>query len=464
MHRDLSQALGRALARELVYSSGISGTAFNTLDAATSSAAGTVHPIGAGAATLDALTSAGWGTHTDAALEFDYQHGVMDPRMTVTRSGSAWTFDSTGTLVSVAANTLRIWHDPTTLQRLGFLQEESRTQSIKNSSATGGVAGTPGTVPTGWSAYSSGSGISRDLAYGTENGMPYAQIRIYGTASGVISGVLLSFVGAGDIPASNGQTWTGSLYIKQTAGASKQVNLTASERDAGGVLLGSTGPTFTATSSYARQTATRINTNGSTALETLEVRFNATNGEVIDATYRIAVPQMELGAWATSPMLTTSAAITRNTDQVAVTSLGAWFNSAEGTMFVDFTPLGIGTLQTTVYFDDTTANERMGIRSSAGANAMLMVDGNVTQAQSTLGTIVAGTAYKSAMGWKLNDVAGCQNNGTVQTDTGCTIPTVTRMYVGSRQTSGTDPHSAIFRKVKIYATRKSNAEIQAMTA
>jgi hypothetical protein len=462
MYRGLSHGLARAVARQLAYSDGITGTAYGTLSAATSTASGTVHPAGTSAASLDALTSTGWATHTDAALEFDFQHGVADPRLTVSRTGSAWTFDSTGTLVSVAANTLRIWHDPITLQRLGFLQEETRTQSIKNSSATGGVAGTPGTPPTGYAAFS-GGGLSRDLAFGTENGMPYTQIRVYGTASGAVASVLLGFVGSGDIASANGQTWTGSVYVKQTAGTGKQLNLTTSERDAGGALLGSSGPNFTATSSYARQTATRINTNASTALETLEVRLNCTDGEVIDATWRFAIPQCELGAWATSPMLTTTAAITRNIDLVSVTSLGAWFNPAEGTMYVDFTPQAIAsTLQTYLYFDDGGANERMGIRSSSTSNSMLAVDGGAALVNATIGTIAAGGNYKCAFGYKLNDFAGAQNGGSVATDTGGTVPTVTAMKIGYRLTNG-EPANAIFRKVKIYTTRKTNAEIQAMT-
>jgi hypothetical protein len=350
---------------------GQTGTAANTLTDATSTATGRFGQTGTAANTLDALTSTGWGNHTDAALEFDFQHGVIDPRISISRAGSAWTVDSTGALVSVAANTVRIWHDPNTLARQGALIEELRTNILLNSTT-----------------------LSTQSV--TVVASPYT-LSFYGTGTVTLSGV----------------SSAGPLV---GTGANDRVSLTFTP------TAGSLTCTVSGTVKWAN---------------------------------------LELGSSATSPIITAGGTVTRNADCPQVTSLGAWFNATEGTMFVDFTPWSIGTLQTYIYFDDGTSNERMGIRSSAGTNAMLVVDGNVTQTTSTLGTVLANTAYKAAMGWKLNDMAGSQNGAAIVTDATATMPTVTAMKIGHRLVSNENTNGVI-RKVKIYTTRKTNAEIVAM--
>jgi hypothetical protein len=351
---------------------GQTGTAANTLTDATSTATGRFGQTGTAANTLDALTSTGWGNHTDAGLEFDFQHGVIDPRISISRAGSAWTVDSTGALVSVAANTVRIWYDPNTLARQGALIEEVRTNLLLNST----------TLST--------QSVTVTAAAHT--------LTFYGTGTVTLSGV----------------SSAGPLV---GTGANDRVSLTFTP------TAGSLTCTVTGTVKWAN---------------------------------------LELGSFGTSPIITAGSTVTRNADAPQVTSLGAWFNATEGTMFVDFTPWSIGTLQTYVYFDDGTANERMGIRSSAGTNAMLVVDGNVTQTTSTLAALTANTAYKAAMGWKLNDMAGSQNGGTIVTDATATIPTVTAMKIGHRLVSSENANGVV-RKVKIYSTRRTNAEIVAMT-
>jgi hypothetical protein len=68
----------------------------------------------------------------------------------------------------------RFDHDPTTGESLGLLVEESRQNLVANSSATGAAIGTPGTLPTGWSAIGGATGLTSEIAaVGTEDGIPY---------------------------------------------------------------------------------------------------------------------------------------------------------------------------------------------------------------------------------------------------------------------------------------------------
>jgi hypothetical protein len=460
MRRDLSQALTRALARELVFSTGISGTAFNTLTDATSTASG-VHTYGTGAATLDSLTSTGWGTHTDAALEFDYTHGVMDPRMTVTRAGTATVVNAAGLIETVAANTIRITYDPVTLARLGYLNEETRvnlalwSEAFDNAAWTKSgatVTANAATAPDGTTgadklAEIAGTSVHQiDQTISVTSGTAYT-FTIYAKAaerSWLRMAAVSAYFGASN------STW---FNLANGTVGTNQGATTASITPAGNGWYRCT---------YTR-TATATNAASNFYINVSDADGGSSYNGVLGSGAYLWGFQAEAGGWATTYIPTTSATVTRNVDLVAVNSLGAWFNPAEGTMFVDFTPQALGTLQTYVYFDDTTANERMGIRSSAATNAMLMVDGGVVQVNSSLGTVAANTACKAAMAWKLNDAAGTQNGAAIATDTGCTIPTVTRMLIGFRLTNS-EPANAIYRKVKVYATRRTNPEIVAMTA
>jgi hypothetical protein len=145
---------------------------------------------------------------------------------TFTRASTATYFDSAGVMQVAASGAPRFDYDPTTLQFKGILLESSRINYIPNSdasSATVGVLGSGGALPTGWSSsVSCGAGITREVvAKGTlANGLNYVDIRIYGTnAAGVQCYPDIYFVGS-SIVASVGQNYTFSVYAQMIAGSS----------------------------------------------------------------------------------------------------------------------------------------------------------------------------------------------------------------------------------------------------
>jgi hypothetical protein len=97
--------------------------------------------------------------------------------------GSTGTYtDSSGTLRVAGVNQPRPTYDSTTHQYLGNLAEETRTNYIKNSTATGVVPGTPGSI-TSW-----GLLVYSDINYSVvgasrDNGMYCTDIRWHGTNS-----------------------------------------------------------------------------------------------------------------------------------------------------------------------------------------------------------------------------------------------------------------------------------------
>ena len=63
--------------------------------------------------------------------------GLGSTTPTFTRATSATTFDSTGSIISVASGIPRSYYDPTTLQYRGYLSEPSRTNLVLNSLING---------------------------------------------------------------------------------------------------------------------------------------------------------------------------------------------------------------------------------------------------------------------------------------------------------------------------------------
>lgn len=57
------------------------------------------------------------------SLHLYYAAGVLDSRITATRTSTAWYVDNAGDIVSAASGVARFTHDPTTLRRLGLLTE-----------------------------------------------------------------------------------------------------------------------------------------------------------------------------------------------------------------------------------------------------------------------------------------------------------------------------------------------------
>jgi hypothetical protein len=201
----------------------------------------------------------------------------------------------------------------------------------------GAVAGTPGTLPTNWS--NSLGGLTQTIVgVGSEGGVNYIDFRFNGTATGI--SLLVFFDTAASIPASNGQSWTLSNYIKLVSAPSgaSSYNLLMYERAISGAYIGEGSTAISPTSTLSRFTLTRTLVSGVTvAFVQPMIRANLSIGTAYDFTIRIAAPQMELGAYATSYIPTTSATVTRNADVISRSNIftNGLLTSSGGTWFVD---------------------------------------------------------------------------------------------------------------------------------
>lgn len=92
---------------------------------------------------------------------------------------------------------------------------------IRNPTGTGAVPGTPGTPPTNWAPTGAGvfNGLSRSIVgTGVEDGIAYVDIGYAGSPTTSAS-ITLIFESSTQIPALQGQTWVGSLFLRLMSGA-----------------------------------------------------------------------------------------------------------------------------------------------------------------------------------------------------------------------------------------------------
>ncbi|NBU77800.1 MAG: hypothetical protein EBS50_01690, partial [Sphingomonadaceae bacterium] len=238
----------------------------------------------------------------------------------------------------------RFDHNPTTGESLGLLVEEQRTNSIRNNTMVGAVAGTPGTAPTNWAITSTANGITREIVgTGTENGITYVDLKYSGTAS-TATNISLAFEGNAQIVAAQNDVWSISLYAKLVSGswANTAFAIFVNSYTSGGVFdaLGTS-----LVSTYANPTSAALQTQRYTARATLSsattARVNGglfssiANGATIDFTLRIGLPQLEQGAFATSVIPTSTATVTRSADVASITgaNFSSWYRQDEGTVF-----------------------------------------------------------------------------------------------------------------------------------
>jgi hypothetical protein len=361
-------------------------------------------------------------------------------------------------------------HNPSTLAPLGFLIEEARTNSIRNNTMQGAVAGTPGTVPTGWIlSTASGNLTAREIVgVGTENGVNYIDVRF--EASGAVTGVV-QFIAGNLVAASNGQQWVTSNFCKLQGGtlANVTVQHVLAEANAGGTFIAGGTSNFTPTTAALntqRREYARTNTQALTAFvySAVFVVFSGAG----NITLRIGLPQLELGAFATSPILTTAAAATRLADVASITgtNFSSFWNQVEGTIVVNGSYISAqANFGVFCAANDNTSNNSFVItKQSAGSTGIYTqtITGGVSQAVLfNVATSTAATALKLASSYKVNDFAAVGNGGVVSTDVAGSVPAVTQLFIGAIQ--GTLPLNGHIQSLTYYNKRLPNATLQSLT-
>lgn len=250
------------------------------------------------------------------------------------RTTSGWVHNYANVLTEIAAGALR-WDYSTGTPVL--LDEAAATNSVANPRAEGASAGTPGTAPTGWSVTTTTSGITRSIVgTGTEDGVPYVDVRFQGTASA--SGLFqIAFVSTTAVAATVAQNWTASAYVKLQAGSTSGVAAIALRiGERGGSTSPDTIATFTPTTAALgtqRRSVSRTFSVSDTTNAFPRATVSINSGSTADITLRVGAPQMEMAAAATSvilPAVGVPAVTTRAADRL-YSARGIWTSPAAAT-------------------------------------------------------------------------------------------------------------------------------------
>jgi hypothetical protein len=391
-------------------------------------------------------------------LDLNFAGGVFSLNNTRTDSPAnipGWTFsrtdtNGTATALDLAGNVIQFATGVPRITNRGILVEEARTNKgtshNANPTEAAGFVGNPVNM--------SKSGDAAGILSVVDDAAALAAAGLSGACTSGKAYKLDNTAGAANAIASingtvgNLNAHAFSCYARATAG-SGSVGRSGS----------SVGAATFSSSAYARVSAVL------TPTATTEVlRVQALPGAVV---YFI-LAQLEEGAFATSPIITTGAAGTRGADSALVNSLPALPTAF--TMVAEWSREG-GTDAATSYrvaslsrvADDSyseiyqrhTNNVVRAFQRTLAAN----------QADVTLGTGSIGAVQRAAARFVTNDVTGSFNGAAVVSDTVVTMPASPPLSFAAGSTNGTSGWlNGYIRRVQVLPFAATDAQLQSLTA
>lgn len=383
------------------------------------------------------------GAATWPARTIDFIDPLVHGGLTFTRASSRWTVGQSGELLEFGNNdagfdsALKFSTDTAIAQagKRGYINEEARTNEARSSDMSGAVVGeigAGGSGPTGWS-FNQGPGNELTwyvLGTGTEDGWPYIDLRMTGTnntGSQINGGV--NFLGQTDAAAAQAEGWSASIYMRCLRETDREYGLRIVERSAAGGLLAESGPDFTPTLERQYVTHSTILSNASTAHVTSRILARVPDGDSADDCFRLYAPQLEEGAFSSSPIIGSGGPNTRAVDQLHdLTS--PWLTQGVGTAFIEASimhPVASTALPRLFEISDGTALNAIYLLWSSPAN-----DGRIMPGMDTAGAqqLPASTGFqtqnnipfKMAIAWNNNDFAMYADGNQIVTDNLLTVP------------------------------------------
>lgn len=394
------------------------------------------------------------------SIDMDFQNGRYWARspsdLTVSRASQAYAPDINDVYTSFSSNVARI-------TSRGLLVEESRTNSIRNSSMQGAVAGTPGTLPTNWSIGGAAGLTTSVVGTGTENGVDYIDISFVGTASGTFASI--DFETTTAIAAANAQTWAQSVFSSRTNNTNVSfTELTIFENTSGGSQIRQNNTIYVPTTTLTRRTQiATLSGGGTVAAVRPSIQMGWLNGAAINFTVRVGWPQLELGASMTSPIRTTGAAATRAADAISVTppTLGSSYSLfGQGNPQM---PSTVAASQPVVAISDGTSNNRLVLYRSSGLAVDVLVAGGVNQSAASPSAAWSGSG-KMMAALALSDFAAVFNGGSIAASTPASMPTGLNTIQLGRSGSGAGFFNGFIERIALWPNgRISNAAMQSIT-
>lgn len=378
------------------------------------------------------------------------------------RASTAQGFDAAAALFAAAAGVPRFVGPDAQL-----LLERAGQNLLPNprlEGASTGVVGSGGVFPSDCT-FSSQAAMTREIAgIGTEDGIPYVDLRLAGTQSNTTAAVL--FIGTGGSwTCSPGQSFGTSVCTRLIAGSLAGLTtfrLRVQERNGStGVSLHNKADFMPTTSALRMQRRTSGHTIVSTTTNNalLQIAILPLANQPVNVTFRVGLPQVEPGSVITSPMLPPAGA-----PAVMVRAAGSLLYApggglpAAGTLLLDGAlPLAPGIERRLVALE--TADGAAGVAiATNGAATSLSAAPFPSGGAVTGGAISPGARFRLALAWDAGGSAISVNGGAAAS--GAPPP------AGLAQVShgGASAADAIeIRRLELHPQRLADAALAALT-
>ena len=387
------------------------------------------------------------------------------PAITFTRGSIGTYFDANGTLQTASTDVPRFDHDPATGASRGLLIEESRQNLFQRSAELDNAYwSTIDATVVDNAATSPASTLTADRVHPSTNSSASVFFRNVAASASTAYSASLFMKAAGKtfgfLQINFNQSGTPIRAFAFTIDLSN--GTLGTQQDLVGATTG-----VTATATSVGSGWYRIAMSFTTTALTDEVSFlpgpcDAANSRTVTANGTDGIfawgAQLEAGAFPTSYIPTTSAAVTRSADSAVVTPISSFYNESEGTLFAEY---------------------RVG--TTSGAAALFMVDNGdvpnrvalfrvggqiaISATYTGIGSFspVADTTYKAALAYAANNHAATVGGAAVATNTVIGTPSgITTLRVGV-EAFGTASANGHIRKVAYYPKRLTNALLQSLT-
>lgn len=386
------------------------------------------------------------------------------------RASIATYFDSSGNLQTAPTDQPRFTYDPVSLAAKGLLMEETRTNTISNSTFSGLSAQTytTNTTVANWAIGIPGglTGQSMTITPGTTKGMNYLDIRF--TAANPTGSTLYPYIApatSSNATVSNGVRTSVSFWAGITSFTGTGCNVDFQNRSltGAGAFITNTSLQFTTVQPFAYRTVTPLLHGATAGQASFLAQFTMFSGGNCDITIRLAAPQLEIGAFPTSFIPTTSAPVTRATEFLSFPT-GSWFNPTASTLMASGQTIGVNSGSTFADINNNNFTERFQLRIQGGPQyGGVITAGNVVQGNLTSGTYPLGQTKKSALAAQLNDAVLYADGTNRGTDTSIIMPTPTRLRIGAFGAGGGESLNGNLGLIRYYPVRIANSQLQMLT-
>ena len=193
--------------------------------------------------------------------------------------------------------------------------------------------------------------------------------------------------------------------------------------------------------------------------------FYLTDGEGNQITTSILLQniQIEQGSYATSYIPTQGSAVTRVAESCSQTPPDGIIGQTEGVLFLDFEIDGDEDVSypAIVNIDDGTVSNRFGILRNP--NDTIHIYMTNTSSQFTVNTTQTSGRLKIALAYANNDIAIYVNSVSLYTTNNASIPSTSKINLNRFGFNSSLNTKSNIYDFKLYNTRLSNAELQALT-